>query len=394
MPKFLWSGRTALGRDEVDEVDAETPEEARKVLEKRGWTELRQHTTDVSDFVARQIRESREPRDYEDTPLSPKEKLQYRQGTAPGLWSRWFEQLRSSSVLILMLVVCLALALLIGKLTVAKEIWIGCLLIVLAYVVFLYPVILWKLKRSKRGFVHLHTARTWHRWDEVLRCLDELAAAKRDTNITIGDYAMERYRSLALAGLGRLDEGLTIYRAAVEKARTPTWMAHHAEAMMYIVTRQYDRALECYRLSLETAVDKSTPCLDMGMFLVERFNRPDEAKKLLAQAEKAQLSELARIYVLKLRGAIAFREGDHQAVDKNMREALAEFEKRAAIKSKAYLYEGSILSCKGYLAMSSAALGNADEARRLFAKAGEYLKVTEFSDLVRAYEALSRNGKG
>lgn len=390
MPKFLWSGRTALGREEVEEVFAETPDEARKILEARGWTDLRQHTTDIDDFIRREIRESRKPRPYDNDPVSPRERLQYRQGTAPGFWSKWFANLQRFGIYILMLVVCLALAL-IGKLTLAKEIWIGFLLIALAYTLFLYPALHWKYRRTKRAFVKLHHARTWHRWDEMLRCLDELAASKEATNIAIGDFSMERYRCLALAGLGRLDEALAIFRAASDKAKTPAWLAHSFEGTTYATAKQYERALECYRRSLETAVDKAIPGIDLAMFLVQRFNRVEEAKKLLAEAEAMQLSETARIHVPQLRGAIAFREKDFAAVDKNMREALAAFVDRPG--KKLYIYEASILLSKGYLAVSSAALGRKDEARQFFAESGKYLKTIDLMDLVREYEVIMGNEK-
>jgi tetratricopeptide (TPR) repeat protein len=392
--KFLWSGKGPSGQEEVEEVYGETPEEARRVLEKRGWTELRQHNTDMHDFVVRQIRESEKPDECDcddDPPLTPREHLQYHQGTAPGMWSHWLADLRGSVKFILVLLLCMALALFVGKLTVAKEIWIGFLAVVVLFTVFLYPVLRWRSGRTKRAFVKLSLARTWHRWDEVLRCLDELAASKESTNIVIGDYEMDRYRALALTGQGRLEVGLNLYRAAAEKARTPEWLAHASEAVMFVTARQFDRALESYRAALEAAVDKSIVCLDMGALLVQRFNQPEEAKQLLAQAQKMQLSELARIHVPMLRGAIAFREGDFRTMDKGMREALAGFEERAVPK-KAYLFEGSILMCKGYLAVSSAALGKKDEARRFFAEAGEYLKVIELTDLVRQYEVSM--GKG
>ena len=382
MPKFLWSGKAASGQEEVEEVEAETAIAARKILEARGWTDLRQHTSEVHDFAVRQIRESI-PRN--DPKLTPKERLQYHEGTAPGFWSNWLKSVGGSAGVILLLAVFVLLTT-YDRGKPGNNIKIGIFVFLLAIIVFLFPAVFWWSRRTKRLFVKLHTARTWRRWNEVVRCLDKLPAAQRATKSGIGDFEMARYRALALAGKGRLDEALASYRAAAEKANPPPWLIHSFEAGLYIVAKQYDQALAYYRLALDKAVDKSIVCLDLGMYLVQRYNCPDEAKKLLAQAEACQLSELALVHVPYLRGAIAFRERDYAAMDQNMREALAGFEKRAAVRF--YIFEASLLTCKGYLAVSGAALGRKDEARRYFAQAKDYLALIGLDDLVAQYETI------
>lgn len=97
-----------------------------------------------------------------------------------------------------------------------------------------------------------------------------------------------------------------------------------------------------------------------------------------------QLSELARTYLFFLRGLIAFRDKDFSAMDKCIGEALADFENRP--RAKLYIYEGSILHCKGYLAVSSAALGRKNDARKYFVQAKKYLELNDLRDVIREYE--------
>jgi len=392
MPTFLWSGRTPSGQEEAEEVSAETAMEARKILEARGWTGLRQHTTEVHDFARRQRQESV---GAENCPkLAPKEALQYHQGTAPGFWSLWFKSLRESTMTILLLVAVMVVMLLYdhhGHRVPGYPFFIRLSAILLACVIFMYPLFHWWFHRTKRLFQRLHTARVWHRWDEVLLCLDQLAKHQRTAKNGIGDFEMARYRALALSGLGRLDEALAGYCAAAEKAKTPPWLFHTFQAGIYVTAKQYDQALACYRLALEAAADKSTVCLDLGTFLVQRFNRPEEARQLLAQAETAQLSELARVHVLSLRGIIAFRDKDFAAMNQHLRAALAGFEKHAA--ARPYIFEPSLLTCKGYLAVSCAALGRLDEARRYFAESKDYLAIIDFNELITEYLTLIGNSK-
>jgi tetratricopeptide (TPR) repeat protein len=384
MPTFLWSGRTPSGQEQAEEVKAETAIEARGVLEARGWTGLRLHTTEIHDFVQRQIRASH-PQDHPRP--TPNERLQYHEGTAPGWWRAWLKSIGGFAVIILVLAGCLVWARQHRE-DPGGNIRIAGYAVLLGLVVFLHPLLRWWFRRSKRSFVKLHRARTWRRWDEVLRCLDDLAVAARQTNIGIGDFNIARYRALALAGLGRLNEAMTGYSAAAEKAQTPPWLLHMNQASIYITARKYDKALECYRQALAEAPDKPVVALDLGMFLVQRLNSPTEAKQLLVQAEKGQLSELERVYVPYLRGVIAFRERDYARMDTHIREALAEFEKRAA--KKFYIFESALLTCKGYFAVASAALGRKDQAKRYFAQSKEYLRLIELNDLLAAYENLAR----
>jgi tetratricopeptide (TPR) repeat protein len=375
MPNFLWSGKAPSGQEEAEEVAAETPAEARKILEARGWTELRQHTTEVSDFIHRQqslISRTR-PR------LTPKERLQYCRGTAPGLWGNWIKVIGNSVVTYLLLAGVLGWAIYDRQMP-QDRFWIAISAAVLAYGMFLYPVLRWWFRQTKRLFVKLHTARTWYRWDEVLQCLDKLVKARHKTNIGINDYSMARYRALALAGLGRLDEAITGFTAAAEKANTPPWLYHTALANIYTVARQYDKALGNYRTAFEAATDKSIICIDLAMYLVNRFNCPQEARQLLAQAETMQLPENAIPHLALLRGVIAYREKNFSEMDKYVLEALADFEKHP--RAKLYLYEGSILNCKGYLAVSSAALGRKSEARKYFARTEKYLELKNQNDLI------------
>lgn len=380
MPTFLWSGRSASGQEEAAEVTAETPAEARKILESRGWTELRQHTNEINDFISRQSRDSK-PRDY--PPPTPKERLQYVEGTAPGFWRRWIKSLGQSIITILLLALCIFLAA-HNRVLPGGKIRIGIYAALIAGVILLYPALWWWFRRTKRLFVQLSRARNWHRWDEVLRCLDKLAVSKRQTRVGINDFSMARYRALALAGLGRLEEAMSGYDIAIEKANTPAWLSQVFRATIYATARQYDKALECYRAALEEAPDKPTVCLDCGLYLVKRFNQPAEAKQLLARVEKCQLSELEETHVPLVRGIIAFREKNYEVMDKNMRQALAKYEQRAV--NKLHIFEPGLLTCKGYLAVSSAALGRKDEARRHFAQAEKYLRLNELNDVLNEYE--------
>jgi len=365
----------------VDRITADTPEAARKILEERGWTDLRLHTTEIHDFVKSQSETASDP-DYRPK-LTPKEDLAFIKGRAPGMGSNWLKSLRESSVTILLLGAGLAMA--IYRHAIVVSVILGGLLVL---IVFLFPALHIWFSQTANAFKRLHSARNWRRWDEVLQCIDKLQNAQSATKIAIGAAEIARYRALAYAGLGRLDEAVKVFEAAAETAKMPAWLFHVHLATIYSTAKQYEKALEMYRLALDEATDKSIVLIDMSGFLVERFNRPDEAKQFLAQTEGLQLSELARTFLPKVRGLIAWREKDFAAMDKHLREALAGYEKQPP--NKYYIFEPTILGCKGYLAVSSAALGKKDEARAYYDVAGEYLSTVCLDEPVTEYRALMK----
>src|SRR5581483_10453680 len=71
---------------------------------------------------------------------------------------------------------------------------------------FVFPgIVLW-YGQSGRLFARLNKARAWHRWNEVLACVEKLKQAKARTNVGVPETVLVRYRAQALAGLGRFDE--------------------------------------------------------------------------------------------------------------------------------------------------------------------------------------------
>ena len=72
--------------------------------------------------------------------------------------------------------------------------------------------------------------------------------------------------------------------------------------------------------------------------------------------------------------------------DKEMLEALAGFQKRAL--PRPYIFEGSIRTTQGCLAISNAALGNKAAAVRYFAQSEQYLATIGLDDLLTQYRDL------
>jgi hypothetical protein len=131
--EFLLSGKTPQGREAVEQVDAESPIEAQKILEARGWTELRELSTDDID---------------DDSSASPAESPQFQQRTVPGFWSGWFAEFRRSPAYFIILVILLNIGIRqrrtqLERTSPGSDIWIYWVAFMLALGLFWYPVLYW-----------------------------------------------------------------------------------------------------------------------------------------------------------------------------------------------------------------------------------------------------------
>jgi hypothetical protein len=378
MPRYLWSGKDASGRELVEWVEAESPQQARDSLLARGWTDTQLRTSEVHDFVKQQMQAVSDPA-YRPH-LTPRQELAMLQGKGRRFWPSWYNSIRESAGTHL----CLALLLVwsISRHRFWGTVICGASLLVLAFV---FPVVHFWFSRTSQLFEKLHQARNWRKWDEVLRYLDALQRAQKSRKIGIGDAETTRYRALALTGLGKFEEGLALFSQAAQRTNMPTWLFHCHVASLCIVAEKYEEALKSYQQAFEASPEKSTVCIDYGSCLVQRFNRPAEARKLLAIAESCPVTDMAKDHLVALRGLIALREGNFGEAHQHFSTALDGFEKRG--QTRFYIFEPSILLAHGYLALVNAALGNRDAAQFHFQKSHQYLAVIRMDELIADYQS-------
>lgn len=378
MPSYIWSGKDSSGTELTERVTAETPEEARDMLLRRGWSDLRRETSEIHEFVKREIEAVSDPNCRPS--LTVEQEKAFLRGVAPGFWGNWRMTVSKSGGTLLILTALLGWSAYHRK--IGAIVFLSTAL--LAFVV-LYPALHFYFGRASRLFRQLHEARNWRRWNEVLACLDALRRVQRSRKMGIGEAEMARYRALALAGQGKLDEAISHFEQAANASTMPQWLRYSHLASIYTVAEKYDQAVECYRRALEHTTEKGTVCLDFGAYLVQRFNRPAEARKFLEIAEASALPDLAANHVLALRGLIAYREGNFAAANQSMSEALTGFEQRS--QGRRYIFEPSILLAQGCLAAINAALGNKEAARAYFAKSEKYLATIRMDEWIREYRS-------
>jgi tetratricopeptide (TPR) repeat protein len=379
MPDYLWSGRNPAGIEQVERVNAATADEAKGTLTARGWTELKLYTNEIHDFVRTQLDEACDPA-YR-LPVTPKQEIEFLTKGAPGFLRNWWKSLRESIRTTLILSAALAFSIY------RQKPWLiivsGGLLFL---IVFLFPVLHFWFGRTAELFEKLHEARNWRKWDEVLRYLEALQRVQGSRKIGIGQAEMARYRALAWAGTGKLDEAIKYFSAAADTAKMPQWLFECHLASVNVVAARYEAALDCYRQALEHATEKGIVCVDYAAMLVQRFNRPAEARALLAQAEASELPQLVRGHLPAVQAVISYREGNFAEANRLALAGLQSFESDA--KRRRFVFEPSILLSNGYLGVINAALGNKTAARNYFSKAEKYLATIRMDELISEYKRL------
>jgi tetratricopeptide (TPR) repeat protein len=147
----------------------------------------------------------------------------------------------------------------------------------------------------------LHRAVDWHRWDEVLDLVAKLDANRKINFIKVPEVELARNRAKALAGLGRVEEGLAEYKKCEGQTGCPSWLHKAFVAGIYDTAKQYDKAIEYTLLSMQ---DKENPSMYPDLaYRFARFKRDAiNARKALNEAEKAVLPEYGKPFLLRSRG--------------------------------------------------------------------------------------------
>jgi tetratricopeptide (TPR) repeat protein len=227
----------------------------------------------------------------------------------------------------------------------------------------------------------------WHRADDVLRLLRVMDVMKRATAVGMKPEDAARYRSRALVWKGRFDEGVAEWQRHQACFKPWTYAAHLGG--LYEHAGDVDRGL----LLAEQAV-KLNP--KIGAYMVDlawKYLLHDRdlarAKEAMDAAEKLEMAELAKPFVIRNRGIIAMREGKLDEAEKLLEQALAIWH---ADVGRHFRYSNLMLT-KGYLCQTRARVGKADQARKDFAECKPWLQAAEMKMMLAGCEAQFVTGE-
>ncbi len=196
----------------------------------------------------------------------------------------------------------------------------------------------------------------WGRWKEVLKRAPALRGH-------IPDLELDIRIATALAGQGKLDEGLRLVAPYAQQADVPQWMYHARLAEIYIAARQPEEALKCQMQSYELAPDNSTVMLDLAMGLLKNQQDTPRAQQLIAEVESQHVSDVVEVFVGLAKSMLALNTGKYREAAEGFQEGE---EALAPMAGGSAPVRSAVDMSRAYRAIALAHLGEKDAAENLF----------------------------
>jgi hypothetical protein len=254
MPEYLATGRDPSGKKVTERIDADSADEAVQALCDRGYDEIVLHTDDVAARYTRQsaVASVITPREYLWYRHMPPKVAGFLIVAIKGYQRGWIWYLG-------------ALALL------AYRHWQGLrwgALDVALVIYLLFPALFALAAQLIQGaggrYRRLIEAVSWGRWDEVLEQADSVGGGVPPEETAFRKAA-------ALAGLGRLTEGLEMVKPFGDGVSMPPWLYWSRLAGVYATAKRHEDARAAMEKALELDPENVTLLVDRANTEVWRW---------------------------------------------------------------------------------------------------------------------------
>jgi tetratricopeptide (TPR) repeat protein len=365
MPEYLLSARDPKGRKVTECVEADSAEDAVAILREEGYADIVLHTDDVMAAVNPKRRVSKH--------LTPRDLVELR--LAKGYFSRALFLLRKlyatgwkSLLLLLVLVVTLAML---------RHSWGMLEWLVIGALVFPVPfALVFALFSGSRSYDRVLEAASWGRWEEVLELLPRMS--KR-----VPPHERALREAQALAGSGRIGEGLALFEPFATNGEIPQWLYWARVAEVYGAARDRSQALVAKEKSLSLAPDNPTILIDVAAAVLWVKGDIRRARELLERAKQYPMVDIAAPFLQTTEALIALETGDAEAARTKLEAALP---KAVRLIGGNAVGRVAIDRIHGFLTIAHAQLGNSRLARAHFRRAEPRMRALGWDDLLRRCE--------
>ena len=364
---FLVTGTDRVGKTETHKVEAGSAQEAAKILESMGFIDVTLHTDDVMAATWHHDVQNENDEDL----FTSADMLVIRDASSwrfflflVGVFYRktWWLMLPTIGVLIYRLWLSQALS--------WTSVGIGIFLLLPVLFAFIAAFL-----GSATKYNQMLQSYAWGRWQQVL---DQLPAIQGK----IPEFELDIRKAGALAGLGRLDEGLKIMERHSESSETPRWMYLARMSDVYENAGQHERALACCEMALEDAPENPTVQLEVALALLKNQVETTRARHLIDRAEQQHLNDLIQMTLPLLKGILALNEGRSLQAEPLFHEALKRLQRIAAACPLVGVIQDD---ARAYLAITYAQLGDREKAEELFRIAEPRLKALKMTHVLDRY---------
>ncbi len=366
--EYLLSGCSPEGKKETVRIDAPSADLAVKQLQKRGYEEIVLHTDDVSAHYTHASEVENE--------ITPAEFVKFRYFGSwldDALFVAW--KLYKSG----WMVYGAALALLVFRRVMD---WPRGLTDYAAAIVVAFPLgfsMLAQIFNPAHRYNRLIEALAWGHWEEVLLRLPRI----RDKLPPEEGAFVE---AQALAGLGRLNEAMTILKPFADDRQMPAWLYWGRLGDVYFAAGKPEMIVPAQEKALELAPDNPTVLLDLAMSLVRWRGDAARARDLLRQARTHALSDVLEVFSYAIEGMIELEDGNPAQARSLLEQTL---DALTPFRHATPLIGSAIDRTCAYLALACAAAGDGKQAAGYYRRAEPRLHALRSTDLiVRCQQAL------
>jgi hypothetical protein len=370
MPNFLWTAQDNAGKSIVREISAGSGSDAQAVLLAEGCTDLKLIRGEIeaiaSEGIAKTFSAFGEP-----IVVTPEKLVETRGQPSATFWRVAYKSVVDNAGSVLVLAGMASYEFWRGNR------WVGILLLVLLSA---FPVFyIWWFLQSIL-FAKLHKAADWHRWKRVLglvTALDGIARLRPKAWPSIPGSTLARFRIVAVAGQGHLEEALREFQCLENQPGYPSWLHTALTAGIYDIARQNDKAIELVRKAIEMRPGPEL-YIDLAGRLARFARDPAGAREALNRAGSAPLTDTGELFRRRCLGMVEYLEGDDSGAARELEAVL----QLAAGMPRLVFRDGITNTTRAYLCCALARQGEVRAARKQFAAAKRYLKATGATELI------------
>ena len=373
MPKYLISGVDQTGNKMTKVIEANSGREAVAMMTSEGYAEITLHTDDASAAVLSSWKSEKSKK------TSPADILKIRNmSQRQFLFYRVYRLYKRGWLSILIAFLILSYQCFVTH--VLGVIGIIAIFVLLLPVLFVFVT---AFAGPSQKFRRMIDAYAWGRWQEVLDLIPTLRGK-------VPEFELDARRAVALAGLGRLDEGLALIARHVNSAETPRWVYLARLAEVFSVAKQYDQSLTCHRMAYEC--DPENPLVQLGLaiaLLKDEIDTP-EARQLIEKAEQQTLSDMELMLFPYFKGLLALNENRFQQAEPLFLKAINKLQPLVPASP----YFGLIVDLnRAYLAIAYARMGEKEKAERQFQLALPRLNALKSTRIIERYGRIMPESK-
>jgi hypothetical protein len=228
-------------------------------------------------------------------------------------------------------------------------------------------------------------ARAWRDWPAVLRLTAVATWHPLIRSRPALRYGFGTLRAAALAGSGRLEEGLALIERVSKDNRMATSLVDNGKAGVYLAINRPDEAIELRRRVAQDPARHGSK-VDLAIALLEHRGDIAGARQELAEVTTRPVSLLEAAFRSVAKGLIDLEEGRAIEAVAALTRARSAFEREAPVSTR----EGILLWTDPFLCLALARAGEVGRANAMLPRVTRFLEATSQPRwLKRCREALA-----